>query len=125
MPNGTIKLASKAIDFAKEKPIWAAFYFLVLITVYPGVVSVGTSFWSQDSAVTSALAELRKDNEDLKQGAVSLASEIKAERETRILEMVRLKEEGKLLSEDSIKLTIRDELDRFEERLVKMLKSRN
>lgn len=115
MPNGTFKLAEKIVDFMREKPKWALVFGVLIFVASQGTISYGTSFFSVNSAVTEKLAKLTQD-------AITLKSEIEAERKDRITEITRLKEDGKLLSEDSIKVMIREELDKFEERLVKRLK---
>jgi len=109
------KLAAKIIDLIQTKPGWALVFAILFIIMANGVSSYGFSFWGQNSSVTTTLAKLEQANKTLK-------SEIEAERESRIREILTLKEDGKLLSEDSIKLMIRDELDKFEDRLVKRLK---
>lgn len=113
MPNG--KLAEKIVDLMTKRPIWALIFMLMTFLISGGGVSYGISFFGQSSAVTLALAKLKQQD-------MTIKSEIKAEREARIEEQMRLKDDGKLLSEDSIKLMIRNELDKFEDRLLKRLK---
>lgn len=113
MSNG--QLASKVVDLMQKRPVWALIFMLMAFVISGGGVSYGVSFLGQSSAVTSVLA-------GLKQKDITLKSEIKAEREARIEEIMRLKDDGKLLSKASIKLMIREELDKFEERLVKRLR---
>ena len=112
-------IVSKAIDFAREKPGWALLFFVLVITVLPGVSSYKSAFWGkasgQDAAISEALAKLQ-------QQTITLSSEIEAEREARIEEIMRLKEDEKLLSKDSIRLMVKEELLVFGDRLILRLK---
>jgi len=116
------KIIEKALDFVSKKPGWALVFFVLTLMVLPGVTTYGASFFGKESgkesAISEALAELRQKD-------TTLASEIKATREAWIEEIVRLKEDGKLLSEDSIRLMIKAELEEFGDRLIKRLKERD
>ena len=68
------------------------------------------------------MAGLRKDTDELKQKTFTLGSEIEVEREARIREIMTLKDDGKLLSVEAIRLLIIEENQKMEDRLVKRLK---
>jgi len=109
------KLASKIIDLIQTKPGWALVFAILFLIMANGISSYGFSFWGQNSSVTATLAKLEQANRTLK-------SEIESERESRIREILTLKEDGKLLSEASIRLIIIEELQKSEDRLVKRLR---
>jgi len=109
------KLASKIIDLIQTKPGWALVFAILFLIMANGISSYGFSFWGQNSSVTATLAKLEQADRTLK-------SEIKSERESRIREILTLKEDGKLLSEASIRLIIIEELQKSEDRLVKRLR---
>ncbi|KKL11899.1 hypothetical protein LCGC14_2541150 [marine sediment metagenome] len=116
MPNG--QLASKIVDLMIKRPVWALIFMLMTFIISGSGVSYGVSFLGQGSKIEVILAKLKQED-------MTLKSEIKAEREARIEEIMRLKDDEKLLSKDSIKLMIRTELDKFEERLISRLKRIN
>lgn len=120
MANGT-EAAGKLFDLARERPLVAIILSLTII----GSVSFGASFLGQGSKITNAVADLKTKVDDLNTKNIYLNSAIKTEELSRIAEIVTLKEDGKLLSEDSIRLMIKkeleDALDKFEDRLVARL----
>ena len=113
------KVIEKALDFVSKKPGWALVFFVLTLMILPGVATYGTSFFGKESgkesAISEALAELRQKD-------ITLASEIKATTKAWIEEIVRLKEDEKLLSKDSIRLMIKAELEEFGDRLIERLK---
>jgi len=120
MPDG-IKLLTEIFGLAEKRPITAIILALIILSVFTGGGSFIGSFWGQDSAVAKEIAGLERKYDNLKGEETYLKSAIKQETKDRIREITQLKEDGKLLSEDSIKLMIRDELDKFEERLIARL----
>ena len=106
-----INLMTKIVDLAKTNPFTAVVLTLIFVGTFSGGISYATGFLGQTSAVTKELALLKAKD-------VYLESEIKAERIARIEEQVRLKEDGKLLTESDIIVKMRDELDKFEQRLI-------
>ena len=126
MSNGTVKAA---IDFMKEKPKWALVFVLL---ISQGTISYGVGFLPFSGSRTKEIASLGKLTEEIKtlqenvqtgaQEIRTLKSEIKAERQARIAEITYFKEDGKLLSGDSIRLMFKEELERFEEKLLKSIR---
>ena len=114
MANGKAVLAGKVVDLMQKRPVWALVFMLMTFMLSGGATSYGISFLGQGAKLTSAVAELQRKDD-------YILSEINAERKARVEEITRLKEDGKLLSEDSIRLMIKEELQRFEDRLVKRL----
>lgn len=112
MPNG--KVAEKVVDLMTKRPVWALVFMLLTFIISGGGVSYGISFLGQGSKITTEVAELKRKY-------VYLDSAIKSADRARIEEQVRLKEDGKLLSEASIRLIIKEELEDFEDRLIKRL----
>jgi len=115
-----LKLMVKIVDLAKARPLTAIILALISAALFTGSVSFGASYLGQGSKISMAVAELRKD---LEVTDTYLKSAVKQESKDRIREIMQLKEDGKLLSEDSIRLMIKDELQIFEDRLIKRLKS--
>ncbi len=107
-----IKLMAKIVDLAKTNPVTAVILALIVLGMFFGLINYGTSFLGQRAAVTKALAALEAKDRYLE-------SSINAERVARIEEQVRLKEDGKLLTDSDIVVKIREELDKFEQRLIK------
>ena len=110
-----IKLMTKIVDLGKTNPFTAVILALIVLGMFFGMINYGTSFLGQRAAVTKALAALEAKDRYLE-------SAIDAERIARIEEQVRLKEDGKLQSDSDIGVKIREELDKFEERLIRRLK---
>ena len=115
MPNG-IKLLTGIVNLAEKSPITAVILALIILAIFTGGGSFIGSFWGQDSKISSAIAELQNKN-------VYLESFINAVDKARIEEHVRLKEDGKLLSEASIRLIIKQELQDFADRFILRLNS--
>jgi len=117
--NNGIKLMTKIVALAEQRPVTAIVLSLVSLSVFIGGISFGTSFFGTGFGMS---AEVAKELALLKQKDITMASDIKAERTARIWEFVRLKEDGKLQSVSDISVQIRKELDKFEDRLIARLK---
>jgi len=115
MPTNGIKLLTGIVSLAEKSPITAVILALIILAMFTGGGSFIGSFFGQDSAVTKELADLKLESTYTK-------SAIKQETKDRIREITQLKEDGKLLSEASIRLMIKEELQEFEDRLVARLK---
>ena len=114
MPTNGIKLLTGIVSLAEKRPIVAIMLALIILAIFNGGISYVFGSLGQGSAVTNALADLKSKN-------TYLASAIKQEEKDRIKEITQLKEDGKLLSEASIRLMIKSELQEFEDRLVARL----
>ena len=110
-----IKLMSKIVGLAEQRPITAIVLGLIVLGMLTGGGSFAASFFGFGSSVAKELAVLQ-------QKTITLSSEIKAEREARIEEITRLKEDGKLQSDSDINVQMRKALDKFEERFFMKLK---
>ena len=114
-----IKLMTKIVDLGKTNPVTAIVLALIVLALFTGSISFGASFLGQGSKITNVVAELRRD---LERQDTYLKSAVKQETKDRIREIMPLKDDGKLLSEASIRLIILEELRDFEERLILRLK---
>ncbi len=113
MPNGQV--AGKVVDLMQKRPWWALVFMLMTFVLSGGATSYGISFIGTGSKISSEVAGLK--NKD-----IYLESLINAVDKARIEEQIRLKEDGKLLSEDSIRLIIVEELRKSEDRIIARLK---
>jgi len=115
-----IKLMTKIVDLGKTNPITAIILGLIILALFTGGGSFAATFFGQDIKIEMAIAELRKD---LGSQDTYLRSAVKQETKDRIREIMQLKDDGKLLSEASIRLMIKSELQTFEDRLILRLNS--
>ena len=115
MPTNGIKLLTGIVSLAEKRPIVAILLALIILAIFNGGISYVFGSWGQGSAVTNKLAELEGENKYLK-------SAIKQETKDRIREITQLKEDEKLLSKDSIRLMIKEELEKFGDKLIARLR---
>ncbi len=115
-----LKLMAKIVDLAKSRPITAIILSLITLALFTGGVSFGSSFLAQGSKISMAVAELKRD---LEFTDTYLKSAIKVETDDRIREIMQLKDDGKLLSEASIRLIIFEELRKSEDRIIIRLRN--
>ena len=118
MSNGVTKAITQIIELAKIRPIVAIILAIILFSSAQGGISYFLGSWGTGSEINSAVAALRNDLENQDR---YLKSAIKQESIDRIREITQLKEDGKLLSEDSIRLIIFQELRKSEDRIIKRL----
>jgi len=104
-----IKLMSKIVGLAEQRPVVAIVLALIVMGIFMGGGSFAASFFGLGSSVAKELATLQ-------QKTITLSSEIRAERKARIEEITRLKEDGKLQSDSDIQVQIGKTLNEFETR---------
>jgi len=115
-----LKLMEKIVVLGKSRPIVAIVLALIVLALFTGGGSFLASIFGQDLKLEKAVAELKRDLEFTDR---FLKSAIKQETKDRIEEQVRLKEDGKLLSEAFIRNIIFEELRKSEDRIVARLRS--
>lgn len=115
MPANGLKAVTQITELAKTRPIVAIVLALIILATFNGGISYLFGSMGQGNEISNELADLKRQDTYLK-------SAIKQETIDRVREITQLKEDGKLLSEDSIRLMIKSELQDFEDRLVARLK---
>ena len=110
-----LKAIAQITELAKTRPIVAIVLALIILATFNGGISYVFGSLGQGSKISSEIAELQRKD-------IYLDSAIRSVDRARIEEHVRLQDDGKLLSEASIRLIIIEEFAKLEDRLVARLK---